>query len=108
MKEKATLKDKVMLTCKTCEYVSSTKVAMKKHSITHSEDLQTCTEYGKIFPTSKGLLLHKAKLHKVVNASGNEDQSNDDIKTGVEDEKVGIHHDANSIDIGNINNKKKN
>ena len=90
------MKDKAIFPCDSCEYVSNSKASMKKHSISHSKDLQTCSECDQQFATSKGLLLHKARLHKTTVGTEALEQvlevnpsKSDEKSTGVE-EKVSI------------------
>ena len=85
---------------------------MKKHSISHSVDLQTCDECDQLFATSKGLVLHKARLHKATSvtealvkaSSVNPDMRDDDFASvdevgGTKQENRGLKDDPKNVKI---------
>ena len=113
------MKDKAIFPCDSCEHVSNSKASMKKHSISHSKDLQTCSECDQQFATSKGLLLHKARLHKTtggtealekvleVNPLKSDEKSSSVKKVSLTNEEFGLLED-NPTKVKNVKVKKGN
>ena len=52
--------------CDICGFAAKSKVAMKKHMMTHSADLSVCVLCDKQFASRRwrGLLLRESKIHK--------------------------------------------
>ena len=71
------VKEKLTFFCEHCDYVSTSKANLKKHSISHSTDLQTCGECTQQFASAKGLAQHKGKSHKAEKKESDEKEEID-------------------------------
>ena len=90
------VKEKLTFFCDHCDFVSTSKAHLKKHSISHSTDLQTCGECSQQYASAKGLAQHMGKSHKAEKKECDEKEEidpNDQVSSiSVEQEQDGGNH----------------
>ena len=68
-----------------CDFIASTKVQRKGHSLSHSKDKITCGECGKDFAGLRSLRVHEGRIHKKkdVNSAESAHVQNAQVEVGL-------------------------
>ena len=68
-----------------CDFIASTKVQRKGHSLSHSKDKITCGECGKDFAGLRSLRVHEGRIHKKkdVNSAESAHAQNAQVEVGL-------------------------